>query len=160
MQSFEGDVQTPVAAILFIIQSLFILSYFGQRLSSNVLSQSVSIYHSMWYRYPLKVQRYLPMIFMRAQRTFAISGYGIFELSLYFFLRVNTSRLSLSLKCFHRKNFKGPQVVSVGIYGAAKRRRDMKRFAQYVYVFTQFLQHLSSLLVGSSKAGSREDHFK
>lgn len=143
MQSFEGDVRTPIAAIFFITQSLFILCYFGQRLSSGLLLQSVSIYNSMWYRFPLKVQRYLPMMFMRAQQTFAISGYEIFQLNLYFFVRVNDSRLSLSLSLeyFHASinHFKGAQVFSVGIYGPAKRRRDVN-----VYSSTHCIHAISS----------------
>lgn len=80
----------PITVIACFIELLFFYTYFGQILHLGVSHFGGSIYESECYRYPVRVQRFVLMMMMQAQRPFYISAYGIMRCNLELFVGVKT----------------------------------------------------------------------
>lgn len=77
-----------VFTLFYIIEALFVLCYFGNSLTINLLDVGHIIYSALWYNYPIKLQRFLVIMIRRSQKQFLISAFGILPCTLEHFKAV------------------------------------------------------------------------
>lgn len=118
----------PIGGIATCLNLLFILSYFGQILHTNLNDMSEMMYQSEWYRYPNSVQHFVMFMMMRGQRSFYISAYGMMHCNLENFVGVSDREARILGRNFPY-NFSifffvfritGAEINFIGIHGVEK----------------------------------------
>lgn len=83
-------------AVVVPLITLAIFYYLGQRIHSNMMDLSDTIYQTEWYQYPRSVRRFVLLMMMRSQRPFHLTANGLIRMNLENFVRVSKLYLLLS----------------------------------------------------------------
>lgn len=71
--------------------NIFLYCYVGTVTTVKFLQFSDAVYESLWYKFPVELQKYLRLIIANAQRPRAFDGFGIMDLNLVAFTKVSSS---------------------------------------------------------------------
>lgn len=89
-------------ALISIVTSagnIFLYCYVGTLTTVQFLRFSDVVYESIWYKFPVKLQKYLRLIIADAHRPRAFDGFGIMDLNLVAFAKVFYPLLKLKPNC-------------------------------------------------------------
>lgn len=81
-----------VISMLTSAGNIFLYSYVGTLSTAQFLRFSDVVYESLWYKFPVELQKYLRLIIANAHRRQAFDGFGVMELNLETFTKVYISR--------------------------------------------------------------------
>lgn len=79
------SIMTTTALVLI----LFIFCYYGNMVTSECQLVSISAYDTLWYLYPIELQKYIIPIMQRSQQPFYFTGFKITVCSLQSFTNVS-----------------------------------------------------------------------
>lgn len=79
----------PIAITAGALSVLFSLCYLGTKIAFRVNYVADIAYNMKWYNYPVKLQPFVLLIMIRAEKSFYLSGYGLMPCTLNNFLQVN-----------------------------------------------------------------------
>lgn len=68
--------------------NIFLYCYVGTFTTVKFLRFSDAAYESLWYKFPVGLQKYMRLIIADAQRSRAFDGYGVMDLNLMTFAKV------------------------------------------------------------------------
>lgn len=71
--------------------NIFLYCYVGTFTTVKFLRFSDVAYESLWYKFPIELQKYLRLIIADAQRPRAFDGFGFMDLNLVSFVKVFVS---------------------------------------------------------------------
>lgn len=77
---------------------LFLFSYFGEMVTDRSLRIANSACDSLWYMYPLKMQKYLQMTIRYSHIEFHFSGLGLMYCTMASFSGVSLKLFSVFIK--------------------------------------------------------------
>lgn len=77
------------------ISNLFLYSYFGQLASDRYEKVVDCSYKTNWHLFPVKLQKYFILIISNMQKPLYYHGFGVINLDLKTFIRVNSGGESL-----------------------------------------------------------------
>lgn len=77
-----------VISMLTSAGNIFLYCYVGTFTTVKFLRFSDAAYESLWYKFPVELQKYLRLIIADAQRSRAFDGYGVMDLNLVTFAKV------------------------------------------------------------------------
>lgn len=86
-----------VISILTSAGNIFLYCYVGSHTTTTFLRFSDIPYESLWYKFPVDLQKYLHLIIANAQRPRAFDGYAIMDLNLVTFVKVFFFFFSMNL---------------------------------------------------------------
>lgn len=77
-----------ICAFLTVMQQVFALCYLGDMATSKCATTNEDVYHTNWYKYPVKMQKFIILIMMRSQKQFVFKGFSLLQCSLPAFKEV------------------------------------------------------------------------
>lgn len=82
----------PAVVSTIFLTELFILCYFGDRVTQSFEEIGESIYQQVWYLYPIEVRRKLPSIISVAQIPLYVTAFSVISCTLEYFKVVSKGR--------------------------------------------------------------------
>lgn len=82
------SIMTTTAIVLII----FIFCYYGNMVTWECNSIPISAYETLWYLYPIHLQKHIILILQRSQRPFYFTGFEMTTCSLQSFTNVSGPR--------------------------------------------------------------------
>lgn len=77
MNTLTGDeFQKICVNIFWAYGQIFLLCFFGERLSNSFEDLSTDIFHCNWYKFPVKSQRFLNTMLLASQNPVSMRGFG------------------------------------------------------------------------------------
>lgn len=91
------DKEIIIASIGICMSSgnIFLYCYVGSTTTDNFLQYADTTYESLWYKFPVDLQKYLRLIIADAQHRRVFKGLGIIDLNLIVFAGVMRTTFDL-----------------------------------------------------------------
>lgn len=74
-----------------MLMNMFLFCFFGKIATESLLAYADSVYESKWYRQPLEIQKSFILMICYGNRRKFYQGFGIINLDLETFTKVNSS---------------------------------------------------------------------
>lgn len=89
VQSLDYLLLQSIMTTLALILIIFIFCYYGNMVTWECHLVSISAYDTLWYLYPIQMQKHIILIMQRSQRPFLFTGFKITICSLQSFTNVS-----------------------------------------------------------------------